>query len=111
VGHLAFAYHHIDPTKIVVSIGDFDGQPRQFWVKGNAPHPAAIRVGDAPAKFELVFGSINNAGQPYPGIDTNRVHGVLVVQFVAKRRLKVEVFPRSAFSFSFFTDAAKYYER
>jgi hypothetical protein len=112
VGHLALAPHHIATTRTVASIGDFNGQPRQFWVKENSPDPAKVRVGDAPVKYELTFGAINNAGQPYPGIDTNRVHGVLLVQLVAPRRLKVEVLAgRTAGDVRGFTEAATFYER
>ena len=27
VGHLAFAYHNIDPTLVIVSLGDVEGRP------------------------------------------------------------------------------------
>ena len=42
VGHLSFVPHHVRPTNLVVSIGDYAGRPKQFWVKGNGPDPASI---------------------------------------------------------------------
>jgi hypothetical protein len=30
VGHLALAYHHVDPTQVIISIGDFEKRTRQF---------------------------------------------------------------------------------
>jgi hypothetical protein len=112
LGHLAFAYHHIDPTKIVVSLGSFDGRPRQFWVKGNSPDPAKIGVRDGAVKYELVYAAIDNAGQPYEGIDTNRVQGVVLAQVLPGRQIKVETFPgRTARDVRDFSDAPKVYER
>ncbi|MEW6304534.1 MAG: exo-alpha-sialidase [Verrucomicrobiota bacterium] len=112
MGHLAFAQHHIDPTKVVVSIGDFDGRPRQFWVKGNTPDPAKVGENDGPVKYELVFGALGSSGQAQPGIDTNHVHGVALAQVLPGRQLKFEVFPnRTAGEVRGFTEAARIYER
>jgi hypothetical protein len=112
VGHLTLAYHHIDPTKIVVSIGDFEGKPRQFWVKGNSPDPAKVTSHDGPVKYELVYSSVDNSGQPYAGIDTERVHGALLVQVLADQSLKAEVFPgRQAATVTGFTSKATSYSR
>ena len=51
VGHLTIAYHYIDPTQIIVSLGDFEGRPRQFQVHGNGPDPAMITKDNGPVKF------------------------------------------------------------
>lgn len=112
VGHLTLAYHHIDPTKVVVSLGDFQGKPRQFWIKGNAPNPAKISGDDGPIKFELVYGSLDNSGRPYEGIDTRTVHGTLLVQLLSKQQLRVELFPgKSAGDVQGFTENAMNYTR
>jgi hypothetical protein len=111
VGHLAFAYHHIDPTKVVVSIGDFDGRPRQFWVKGNAPDPAKVGEKDGVVSFELIWGQINNSGQPYEGIPTT-VQGTVLAQVLPGQKVKFEAFPgKPASEARAFTSAAKIYER
>lgn len=111
-GHLSIVYHHIDPTKIVVSVGDFNGQPRQFWVKGNAPDPAKVSEASGLVKYELVWQRIGSAGQTFSIPDIDRVHGVLLSQLLDDRRLKVEVFPgRTAAEVSGFTNGATIYER
>lgn len=112
VGHLAFAYHHIDPTKVVVSIGDFAGKPRQFAIKGNAPDPAQIGEKDGIVRYELVWPEMGNSGQRYEGIDTSTVHGVVLAQVLPGRRLKVEVISAArAQEISGFSAAARIYER
>jgi len=112
VGHVAFAYHHIDPSKIVVSLGNFDGRPRQFWAKGNTPDPAKIGEPDRLVKYELVYAAIDNSGKPYRDIDTTRVHGVVLAQVLPDRKLKIELFPgQTAAMVTGFTKGAKQYER
>ncbi|MEQ1843735.1 MAG: hypothetical protein ABL994_25305, partial [Verrucomicrobiales bacterium] len=111
MGHLAFAYHHIDPTQIVVSIGDFGGRPAQYWVKGNQPDPAEIGEKDGPVKYELVYAAIGSNGKPSLGIPTT-VQGTVLVQVNPGRRLKFEAFPgQTAGQVTGFTDAARHYER
>jgi len=111
VGHLAFAYHHIDPTKIVVSIDDFEGRPRQFWIKGNAPDPAKVGEKDGVVKCELIWGQINNSGQPFDGIPAT-VQGVALTQVLPNRKLKFEAFPgMTGADVNSFTSAARIYER
>lgn len=112
VGHLTFAYHHIDSSKIVISLGHFDGRPRQFWVKGNSPDPAKITESDGLVKYELVYAAISNAGIPYEGLDTTRVQGVVLAQVLPNRQIKVETFPgKTARDITTFSNAAKVYER
>ncbi|HEY6167191.1 MAG TPA: exo-alpha-sialidase, partial [Verrucomicrobiae bacterium] len=53
-GHLAFVPHHIEPTNLVVSLGNYEGRPRQFWVKGNRPDPAKVTAKDGLVKYELL---------------------------------------------------------
>ena len=112
MGHLAFAPHHIDPTKIVVSIGDFGGRPAQYWVKGNAPDPANIGEADGVVKYELVWGQLGSSGDRQLRHDADTVQGVVLAQVLPGRKLKFEAFPgKSGSEIKGFTSAAKVYER
>lgn len=111
MGHLAVVYHHIDPSQIIVSIGDFDGRPRQFAVVGNAPDPAKVSESTGPVKYELVMSPLGNSGQQFVGIDA-RVQGVLLVEVLKDRKLRVEPFiGKKAAEVTRFTEAARTYER
>lgn len=111
-GHVAFVYHHIEPTNIVVSLGNYEGRPRQFWVRGNAPDPAKISVPDGAVKFELLWGRLGTAGQRQERHDADVTQGVVLGQLQADGRLKLEVFPgRNAAEVKGFTPAARFYER
>jgi len=111
IGHLSIVYHHIDASQITVSIGDFGGQVRQYWVKGNAPDPAKVGVASGLVKYELVYAKIGSAGQTYEGIPTG-VQGVLLVELVDDRTLRVEAFPgKFATDVAGFTEKAQTYER
>lgn len=112
MGHLAFAPHHIDPTKIVVSIGDFGGRPAQYWVKGNAPDPAKIGETDGVVKYELIWGQLGSSGDRQLRHDADTVQGVVLAQVLPGRKLKFEVFPgKIGAEVKGFTSAAKVYER
>jgi hypothetical protein len=111
MGHLAFAYHHIEPSNIVISIGDFGGQPKAFWVRGNEPDPAQIGERDGVVKFELVYASIGGSGQKFEGIPTS-VQGTVLCQVLPGRKLRFEAFPgQEAREVKGFTSNAKMYER
>jgi len=111
VGHLALSYYHVDPTNIVFSIGDWQRTQKQFWVKGNAPDPAAVTEAGGVVKWELVFGTRGLHGQAFPGISTN-VQGVALFQVLPNRKLKFEAFPgKTGVDVNSFTSAAKIYER
>ncbi|MEQ1859971.1 MAG: hypothetical protein ABMA13_08545 [Chthoniobacteraceae bacterium] len=112
MGHLAFAPHHLDPTKIVASIGDFAGKPAQYWVKGNAPDPAKVSEKDGVVKYELIWGQLGSSGDRQMRHDADAVQGTVLAQVLPGRRLKFEVFPgRTAADVSDFTSAARIYER
>jgi len=111
MGHLAIVYHHIFPQKIVVSIGDFDGRMRQFFVKDNMPDPAQVSSASRWVKYELIPENVGSSGQPQEGVDT-RVQGVLLVQVLQNRKLRVETFPgKTAAEVKGFTSAKRIYER
>jgi len=112
VGHLAIAYHHLDPKIIVVSIGNYDGRASQFWVKGNAPDPATIGERDGVVKYELVWGRLGSNGREQLRHDADAVQGVALAQVLPNRKLKFEAFRgRDASEIKGFTGAAKIYER
>ena len=81
VGHLALVYHHIDPQIVVISIGDYDGAARQFWVKGNSPDPATIGPQDGVVKYELMWGRMGASGQQQVRQDADAVQGVLLARY------------------------------
>lgn len=112
VGHLTFAYHNVDPSQIIISIGDVDGRARQFAVRGNAPDPAQIATADGLVKYILIAPKVDSrTGQPFANFQ-ERFYGTLLVQVVDDRKLRVEVFPGAAAdSVSGLSSAAKTYER
>lgn len=103
-GHLSFAYNHLDPSTVVVSIGTFDGRSRQFAVLGNAPDPAEVSADSGLVVYDLVDWDYFSAGERWDrrshatGIEAipgDVVHGVIAVQLIGDRTLLVEVFPGS----------------
>ena len=113
MGHLAFAYHHVESTQVIVSIGDFDGRPKQFAVKGNGPDPAKVSANEGLVKCELVYSSFNSNGDTIELPPQMRgVQGVLLAQLLEDRKLKIEVFPgKTAADVTTFTTGVKIYER
>jgi len=112
VGHVAFIYHHIEPTNIVISLGNYDGQARQFWVKGNSPDAAKIGAQDGLVKYELIYGRLGSSGQVQMRHDADVVQGVVLAQVLPDRKLKLEIFSKkTAADVKGFTDAVQTYER
>ncbi|TXT49870.1 MAG: Uncharacterized protein FD140_2734 [Limisphaerales bacterium] len=111
-GHVAFVYHHVEPEHIVVSLGNYEGKPRQFWVKGNAPDPAKVSAADGLVKYELLWGQLGSSGQRTVRHDADAVQGVVLAQLQADGRLKLEIFPgRAGAEVKGFTETARIYER
>ena len=113
MGHLAFAYHHVEPSVVLVSIGDFEGKPRQFAVVGNGPDPAKISAQDGVVKYELIYSQFDSYGNRIElPPQMHGAQGVLLAQLVENRKLKVEVVPgKTAAAVTGFTTRAKIYER
>jgi hypothetical protein len=122
-GHLSVVYDGNDPTQIVVSFGNYQGQPEQFAVIGNAPDPATVTPATGLVKYELGqlidynadTGEVWN-GQSY--VPHLRVRagtppvGTVLIQMVAARQLRVEAFPgQTADQVAGFDSAAQIYER
>lgn len=121
-GHLAFAYNGIEPSMIIISMGNYSNEAKQYAVKGNAPNPATVSVASGLVKYELVsFDYITSEGGTWNRISfakilnstrSNYVEGVVLVQMVGDRKIKFEAFPgKTASEVSGFTANAKFYER
>ena len=124
---LVFAYDFIDPTAIRISVGDYNGASKQFGVKGNGPDPKDVSVESGLIKYELTsFEWVNqqtgvaqgNWDLLLPGPEyrirniENAAQGVLLVQLMEERKLKIEIFPgKTASQVTSFTYKALIYER
>lgn len=110
-GHLAIFYDAYDPSKVVISIGEFkNGQPEGFNVVGNAPDPAKVDASTGVVKYELTVAAQGANSQPQQGPTT--VKGVVLAQVMSGEKLKFEIFPdKTASQVSGFTSAAVTYER
>ncbi|HSE61881.1 MAG TPA: hypothetical protein VLA88_06350 [Candidatus Saccharimonadales bacterium] len=118
-GHLSVVPDYIDPSYTIVSIGNWEGQAKQFAVKGS-PNPATISEGTL-AKFELIpLSYVSNNPQADRRIFTKGMHpdtasatvGTIAFQVQSGEKLKVEKFPgKSAAQVTGLTAAAETYER
>ena len=113
MGHLALVYHAIDPSLVIVSVGDFDGRPRQLAVVGNGPDPAKVSAKDGVVKYELQYAPLNSGGEKIElPRELRGVQGVLLIEVLDGRKLKAEAFPgKTAKDVTGFTIAAAVYER
>lgn len=121
--HLAVTYHAYDPTAVIVSLGDFQGRPRQFAVEGTAPDPAQVSVATGLVKYELmnwryshrITGAPWDYRSPFDNFQVlpwGETAGTVLMQPIADRKLKVEVFPgKRAHEVNGFSDSAIIYER
>ena len=119
-GHLSAVYDHMDPSQIRISLGDFNGQSKQFGVLGNEPDPALVSVQNGLVKYELVSFDYYVGSQYWdrqsPDDITSKnsqtVEGVVLMQVLDDSQLKVEIFPgKNASQVNEFTDAAEFYDR
>lgn len=53
-GHLAIAYDYLDPRLIIISIGDYKGESKQFATRTNSPDPAQVTKADGLVAYDLV---------------------------------------------------------
>ena len=121
IGHLSISPNYLDPSHFIVSIGDFDGEPRQFGVRGNAPFPSDVTVESGLIRYELVSVEYFDGDQHWDrrslasdlrAESVGDVQGVILLQLVEDRRLKVEVFPSATGDqIDGFSENAKFYER
>ena len=120
-GHLSIIYDCYDPEHIVVSFGDYEGEPRDFGVKGNSPDPADVVVNEL-VKYELVEYDYYKGDDLWDGssfvngLDARNndveLHGVVLFQLTDDRTLKMEIFDgKTADEVTGFTDNALIYVR
>ena len=120
-GHLSIVYDDIDPDAVVVSIGTFVDTAEKFAVKGNSPDPANISLDDGLVMYELVdFEYVKDAvvwdrNSFVKGLtvrNSEYVQGVILLQLIEDRKLKVEIFPyQTADQVSDFTENVRIYVR
>src|SRR3989344_5259541 len=119
---LSIVYDHIDPSQIRISLGEFGGYPRAHGVAGNAPDPAEISVEDGIIKYELVrFDYYDKDGNKWDAFsyaegihakNSEEAQGVVLLEMIEPRKLKVEVFPYvNPSEVTGFTEDALIYER
>jgi hypothetical protein len=107
-GHLSLVYGHVDPVRVVISMGMPDGSSRQWGVHGNGPDPALVETGTGLVKYEVLQlrGDSTRHSASLP------LEGVVLVQVLPNRQLRVEFFPGlDAARVSAFTAAARLYGR
>ena len=101
-GHLTFAYDKFDPRAIMVSVGTFDGRSTQGAVTGNSPDPADVTIESGLVLYELVLGDYYVDGTYWNGwnlvkgptlVPRADSYGVIAVELVGDRELRVETFP------------------
>jgi len=122
-GHLSIVYDSNDPNQIIVSFGDYQGQPQQFAVFGNTPDPASVGQSSGLVKYQL--GQIQtysgDTGQAWGGQAymphlyaraAGSVSGTVLLQLVGQRSLRMEIFPaKTAAQVAGFDSGALMYER
>jgi hypothetical protein len=112
VGHLAFAYHHVDPTQVIISIGELEKRARQFQVRGNGPDPTKVSKEDGLVKYGLIEPRIDNRTGKQLADASERFYGVMLAQVLDGGKLRLEVFPgKQTKDVNDFSVAALVYER
>lgn len=116
--HLAFAPDAYDPSRYLVGLGKDSGLEGVFVVDG--PDPADVGVSSGIVTYRLLpLSYVDKTGAQWDRVSfvngvflemSNPSAGVVLVQLLDARRLKLEPFP-DAVSASDFTDKAVIYER
>lgn len=121
-GHLSIAPDLYDPTHFTISLGDYNGEAKQFEDQDNSPDPATISIDTGVVKYDLTSwnyytssGAVWRADRVEKGItakSSGSVVGCLLVQLTDTRVLKSESFPnKNCSSVSSFDSGVKFYER
>jgi len=120
-GHLAFAYNHIDPSMIMISIGTWIDRSQQFAVLGNGPDPATVGVDSGPIIYELVDWDYLVGDQRWDrvtfaegirAVPSDYVVGSVMVELLDDRTIMFETFPGLARSaIGGFTSKARRFTR
>ena len=121
--NLSIVYDHIDESQIRISLGNFDGYPKAFGIRGNTPDPKDVTKSSGIVKYELMkFDYYQPDGSKWDTIsyvsgltakNTSEMAGVVLFELQNDGKLKLEVFPRvnSADQVTDFTSKALIYER
>ncbi len=122
-GHLSAVPDGNDPSQIVISFGNYQGQPQQFAVVGNTPDPATVSQATGVVTYELgqIVTYSGDTGQAWdtrsyiPNIKVQASTppvGTVLMQMVGERQLKMEIFPgKTAAQVNGFDSGALIYER
>ncbi|MCA9392201.1 hypothetical protein KC614_03300 [candidate division WWE3 bacterium] len=120
-GHLSFAPNLYVPDWFEISIGDFNGEAKQFVTTANSPQPSEVTTATGLVKYELadlVYMSNGQAWDQNSLVDDLSVQagsyrpGCALVQMTGDREIKFETFANVACSSVLsFTEAAKVYTR
>ena len=117
---LTIAYNNFDPSRIFISMGDWNGRSGQFAIKGNSPDPKDIGIGQT-VKYQLVGFRYQDAQSkewrennytPEVKLVEGQTIGTLLLKLSDKNTLQLETFPqKSPSEVSDFTSKAQTYER
>lgn len=121
-GHLGIVYNFLDPTAVMVSVGDLDGEAQQFIVVEPAFHPEVVDAAAGPVNYELYgLTYLTAAGASWDqttftagpkAIASQNFYGTMRAQVRPDDSITVEFFPNlKAAAVSDFTAAARNYER
>ena len=102
-GHLSIHPDHIDPTAYWVSVGVFDGEPRQFVISREETDPTEVTTETGLVYYDLMDyeyllpdGSSWDRNSPTPGITletSSQNNGCVLFQLLEDRKLTVEFIP------------------
>lgn len=123
-GHLVFAPNWWDPTKYIISIGNWTPDASQFAILGNTPKPKTVSQATGLVKYDLVQFRDYVASSDTPWDDMtwpnssivlhplSDIQGCLLAQMTGRRTMKAQKFQGTACSnVAGFTSAAINYER
>jgi len=117
--HLSLAYDSVDPKALTFSIGDYQGQPTQFSVKGSVDW-TKINKTSGITKVELAQRQwVTGTGEQWRGQYATGIkllagpsQATVLIQMTADDMMKIEVFPgKTPAQVPDFTPAAKTYDR
>lgn len=122
-GHFSIAPNLYDPSKFMISLGDWKGEATQFIAVGNKPDPATVTKANGVVKYELSnYNYVRTDGSIWMQMDVTKnptviqdrsgVQGALLVQVLDNNTLKLEKFPgKRATQVTGFDKNAETYER
>lgn len=119
--HLSIVPDAFDPTFFIFSSGNINGTPKAYGIKDSSPTPNQAGISDRLIKYELIDWDYLSEGRPWDRLSLARnikakpgvgVRGVVLLQLVSSRQLKVEVFiGKTVAEVSNFTSQVVTYER